>query len=144
LLVDLGATIDSQTFMEEEDEIEQTNFDDVVTDSDVSGSDKEEDDGTQIVEEKPNRPRKEKKKERSLSINLGNMSDNDKKLKGAITTNENNEVIRVTVEVYKKYNAYIGGWKQTMITNVVMIGFIVSKVYCDYFVGVWSNMPEAE
>ena len=144
MLVDLGATIDSQTFMEEEDEIEQTNFDDVVTDSDVSGSDKEEDDGTQIVEEKPNRPRKEKKKERSLSINLGNMSDNDKKLKGAITTNENNEVIRVTFEVYKKYNAYIGSLKQTMITNVVMIGFIVSKVYCDYFVGVWSNMPEAE
>jgi hypothetical protein len=97
--------------MEDEDQIEQTNIDDVVTDSDVSGSDAEEDDGTKMVEERPRRPKKEKRKERSLSINLGNLSENDKKLKGAITTNENNEIIIVTLDVYKKYNRYIGGWK---------------------------------
>lgn len=123
--------------------MEQTNLDDVVTDSDISGSDKEEgeDDGSQMVEERPKRLRKEKKKERSLSINLGNISDNDKKIKGAITTNENEEVVRVTWSVYKQFFAYIGGWKQNVISNAVMVGFIFSKVYCDYLVGVWAYAP---
>ena len=123
--------------------MEQTNLDDVVTDSDISGSDKEEgeDDGTQMVEERPKRLRKEKKKERSLSINLGTVSDNDKKIKGAITTNENEEVVRVTWAVYKQFNNYVGGWKQNVISNIVMVGFIFSKVYCDYLVGVWAYAP---
>jgi hypothetical protein len=63
------------------------------------------------------------------------MSDNDKKLKGAITTNENDEVVRVTCSVYQRYNKYFGGYKQLFFTNFVMICFIACKVFTDYLVG---------
>lgn len=66
------------------------------------------------------------------------MSDNDKKLKGQITTNENTEVVRVTCREYSQYNKYIGGIKQVLFVNFVMVVFIVSKVYCDYLVGQWA------
>jgi hypothetical protein len=59
-------------------------------------------------------------------------------MKGKITTNENDEVVRVTWGIYCKQHAYMGGLKQFCFTNLLMIGFIVSKVYCDYFVGTWA------
>ena len=66
------------------------------------------------------------------------MSDNDKKLKGQITTNENTEVVRVTCGVYNQYIGYIGGYKQVLFVNIVMAVFIFSKCYCDYLVGKWA------
>lgn len=96
-----------------------------------------------MIEEEQDAPkpiREKVKKERSLSINIGTMSDNDKKLKGQITTNENEEVVRVNWSVYRRYFNYIGGCKQILITNFVMACFICSKVYCDYLVGAWANL----
>jgi hypothetical protein len=66
------------------------------------------------------------------------MSDNSKKLKGNITTNENDEEARVEFAVYKQYNSFCGGWKQLLYTNLAMTGFIVTKVACDYLVGDWA------
>jgi hypothetical protein len=73
---------------------------------------------------------------------LGNESDNDKKKKGKITTNENEEVVRVTWRVYCKHHSYIGGLKQFFFTNFVMLCFISAKVYCDYLVGAWAYSPD--
>lgn len=70
------------------------------------------------------------------------MTDNDKKVKGQITTNENEEVVRVTWDIYKKYFKYVGGARQILITNFVMTCFICCKVYCDYLVGAWANLPD--
>jgi hypothetical protein len=42
---------------------------------------------------------------------LGNVSDNTKKLKGSIITNENDEEARVEFKVYNDYNFYCGGWR---------------------------------
>jgi hypothetical protein len=42
---------------------------------------------------------------------MGDLSENEKKLKGQITTNENDEESRVSFRVYKEYNDYCGGTK---------------------------------
>ena len=55
--------------------------------------------------------KKKKDKQRTYSIDLGDMSDNSKKLKGSITTNENDEVARVGFDVYRDFNNYCGGWR---------------------------------
>ena len=94
-----------QSFIEEdEDEIDQTTLEDVTSDSDISDS--ERSNSSDLIEEDSNDPkpiRSKVNKQRSLSINLGNMTDNDKKMKGQITTNENEEVVRVTWNIYKRY-----------------------------------------
>ena len=75
---------------------------DDVSESSVSESD----------EESKDIPKKlKKKRERSYSISIGDLSENDKKLKGQITTNENDEESRVSFEVYKLFNSYCGGSK---------------------------------
>ena len=42
-------------------------------------------------------------KKRTFSVELGNSSEDVKKLRGQITTNENEEVARVNFTTYKKY-----------------------------------------
>jgi hypothetical protein len=63
-------------------------------------SDSERDDSNQIQEPRDKETRKKTKTQRSHSISRGNESENDKKLKGKITTNENEEVVRVTWRIY--------------------------------------------
>ena len=55
------------------------------------------------------------RKQRSHSINLGEVSDEEKKKKGKITTNENDEEARVDFQVYKAYQSFQGGCKQIFI-----------------------------
>ena len=50
-------------------------------------------------------------KKRTFSVDLGNSSEDSKKLRGQISTNENDEESRVTIDVYKRYLGYVGGYK---------------------------------
>lgn len=77
-------------------------------------------------------------KKRTYSEDLGNLSEDTKKLKGRITTNENEEESRVTAQVYKRYLGYAGGFTQFILTNLTMSVFIVLKVSGDYIVGDWA------
>ena len=70
------------------------------------------------------------------------MSEHEKMLKGSITTNENDEESRVEFAVYKQYNNYTGGWKQLLLTNLAMTGFILTKVAADWLIGKWATAPD--
>ena len=71
-------------------------------------------------------------------MELGNTKEDTKKLRGQITTNENDEESRVNFTVYKRYLQYVGGMKQFFLTNLTLICFIVLKVLGDYLVGSWA------
>jgi hypothetical protein len=77
-----------------------------------------------------------------MSINISQASDNDKKLKGQITTNENDEESRVDGSVYKQLLMYCGGYKGLLVTNLSMSGFITTKVAADWLIGQWSISPD--
>ena len=66
------------------------------------------------------------------------MSDEEKKKKGKITTNENDEEARVDFQVYKAYQSFQGGFKQIFVLQTTMILFMVFKVGGDYIVGSWA------
>ena len=69
---------------------------------------------------------------------MGNTSEDTKKLRGQITTKENDEESRVNFTVYKRYLNYVGGLKQFTLTNITLICFIALKVLGDYLVGAWA------
>jgi len=122
-----------------EEEIKQVDLDDITTDSDQSDSDAE------VATEDANggrvgrlREKSGRSKKRSLSVNIGEQTDDDKKRQGKITTNENAEESRVDFSVYRRYLSYVGGWKQFTLVNLVMVLFIVCKTYGDLLVGNWA------
>jgi hypothetical protein len=77
-----------------------------------------------------------------MPINIIQATDNDKKLKGQITTNENEEESRVDCSVYKQLLMYSGGYKGLLVTNFCMTGFITTKVAADWLFGQWSTSPD--
>ena len=97
-----------------------------------------EEKGDKISEEtQDKRPNREKKK-RSYSISTGDMTDEDKKKKGKITTNENEEEARVDLKVYKDYQRFNGGFKQFLLVQLTMVLFMLFKIGGDYMVGSWA------
>ena len=103
-------------------------MDDVPTDSDVSDQEGEDNQGDF----------KKTKNERSHSFSLGELSDEEKKKKGVILTDENQEETRVGFQVYKDYQRLNGGWSQLFWVNFVLLAFILCKVISDYTVGSWA------
>jgi len=79
-----------------------------------------------------------------MSINMGEQTDNEKKLKGAITTNENDEDARVECNVYREFFRYCGGAWGVICVNIAMTGFITTKVGADWLVGQWSKADSIE
>lgn len=70
------------------------------------------------------------------------VSDSVRKIKGSMTTNENDEVVRVHWSTYVQYyRKYLGGIPAIILYNVVLLFFAFSKVYCDYLVGAWAYSP---
>lgn len=72
---------------------------------------------------------------------MGPDTDNDKKLAGKITTNENDEESRVDLSVYWHWIRYCGGGCGLLCMNLTMCVFIVSKVTTDWLVGEWAASP---
>ena len=66
------------------------------------------------------------------------LTEKEKEKKGKITSNENEEVVRVTWSIYCKYLSYIGGITGFFALHLALILFMSSKVYNDYLVGQWA------
>ena len=45
---------------------------------------------------------------------------------------------RVNFTTYKKYQSYVGGLLQLILTNLTLTVFIVLKIAGDYLVGDWA------
>ena len=118
--------------------IDTTSITEDLKEVDIRDVQSESDSDTDL--DKASKPKKPK--QRSYSIDLGDLSDNQKKIKGNITTNENDEEARVEFSVYRDYNNYCGGAKQLLYTNLTMIGFITTKVANDWLVGDWATSPD--
>lgn len=111
--------------------------------SDEEKSTDEEPDVEEVDDDPNIRERSGRKKKKNVySVNISDQTDNDKKLSGQITTDENKEENRVTFEVYKAYTNYCGGWKQVLAVNIAMCGFIGFKVTSDYMIGSWAEISE--
>ena len=112
------------------------------TDSDVSEESEEGEDAANEVRGENVRRESGRDKKRSYSINMGEQSDQEKKRKGQITTDENTEEVRVDFQVYKDYLGFTGGWKQLFCTHMALALFTISKVSGDYLVGSWTISPD--
>jgi hypothetical protein len=84
-LIDTGITIADNT-----DGLDEVDIND-ISESSQSESDTDSDSDQEKKEFKLAKQSKKKDKNRSYSIDLGDTSDNSKKIKGRITTNENDE-----------------------------------------------------
>lgn len=94
---------------EDDDVIDKVNLDQVPSDSDdESARDSESDQEDQGIQEENDVGYVKK---RTFSVDLGNASEDAKRKKGQITTNENEEEARVTWDTYKRYQSYAGGIK---------------------------------
>lgn len=80
--------------------------------------------------------------QKQLSIRLADQDDSEKKKKGQITSNENTEQNRVAFDIYKKYFSYVGGIRQILITNLMVILFIFFKTLADLSVGNWATADD--
>ena len=58
-------------------------------------------------------------------------------------TNEDEEDVEITTEIYKKFfTNYLNGWK-TIIPVLALMGFyLVSKVLTDYLMGHWAKSDD--
>lgn len=60
--------------------------------------------------------------------------------KGKIISDENDEIIKIDFNCYKRYFMnYYGGWTFIILSQLSMIFFIVSKLANDYMIGAWSE-----
>lgn len=84
-LIDTGITVADNT-----DGLEEVDINDIA-ESSQSESDTDSDSDQEKKEFKLAKPEKKKDKGRSYSIDLGDTSDNTKKMNGRIITNENDE-----------------------------------------------------
>ena len=73
---------------------------------------------------------------------VGEKTDGQKKDEGKTTTNENEEQARVTLQVYKNYLSFVGGYKQLFLTHLALVLFVTSRVISDYLVGSWTISPD--
>ena len=69
-------------------------------------------------------------------------SEGQRKQSGHMTTNENDQQSRVDLQVYKKYQKYVGGWTQFILINVTMTLLTLSRVSGEFLVGHWSESDE--
>ena len=67
----------------------------------------------------------------------------EKKNKGKLIKDENDEEIRTTLQTYKNYfGIYWGGAKFIVITCTFMMTYCFCSVAGDYVVGDWSNQKD--
>ena len=61
-------------------------------------------------------------------------------LDGKITTNEDDEIIAVGWQCYKKYfMKYYGGWVFIILAILAQGSFAVAQFYTQYIIGEWSE-----
>ena len=67
----------------------------------------------------------------------------DRKAKGKMIQNENEEVIKITSDTWKEYiGKYFGGCKLIIISNIAMILFTCFGLSSDYIIGDWTSQKD--
>jgi hypothetical protein len=67
----------------------------------------------------------------------------EKKKKGKMIKDENDEDIDIKYDTYKNYfGKYYGGLPFLIITNISMVFYCFSSIGCDYIIGQWTNTPD--
>jgi hypothetical protein len=65
--------------------------------------------------------------------------------KWKITTKDDEKKMKVTYHTYKRYSSeYFGGWKFIILSNLTIILFTICKLYNDYLLGVWAQIPSQD
>lgn len=59
-----------------------------------------------------------------------------------MTVDEDEEITRVGLAVYKKYFQYGGGWTTIAVPMLLMVFFIGAYVISDYMIGAWAVAPD--
>lgn len=76
---------------------------------------------------------------------LGQDAPGDKKNKGKITSNEQDEKVVVTFSSYYQYFfRFFGGTIFFLISISCMVMFILAKMGADYIVGDWAEKPDQQ
>lgn len=58
---------------------------------------------------------------------------------GKILEDEEDEIITVEAKTYLRYMRLSGGWCSYLFLNLLLVGFILTKIYGDYLIGDWSE-----
>lgn len=61
-----------------------------------------------------------------------------------ILLDETKEIINVSSETYKTLLRMVGGPTPFIFIQFVMIGFMLSKIYCDFLTATWAKSPPDE
>jgi hypothetical protein len=73
------------------------------------------------------------------------LTDEERAVLGRMTTNEDDDNVRVTFSTYRRYIMdYFGGWKFIFFSNLAIIAFTQCKLYNDYLLGVWSQSTSGQ
>jgi len=67
----------------------------------------------------------------------------ERKAKGKMIKDENEEVIKITSDTWKEYIwKYTGGYKLILFSNIAMILFTCSSLSSDYIIGDWTSQKD--